>query len=229
MVSCRRCWLAEVWLWLVCVAFEAAIGLFVGWVGCGIDHAHLELQLVSVCLCTWLVCSLWMVMPSLVKMEMVPSSAVLPTLINDVGKSSKVSAWLSNQYLQHSTILIKKLSLCSHHGIITPFLSKYFIFTIDYTVWLTKIRSVLAHSEYAGFWQLFITLPMNRTSDTSSLRVSDGSAVGVKLGRGLFWSNHCGSLKNGRFHWFLNVQCSAYCTDDDKQSNISRSLFLCNR
>ena len=40
-------------------------------------------------------CSLCTVTPSLVKIEMVPSSEVLPTLINDVGKSSKVSAWFA--------------------------------------------------------------------------------------------------------------------------------------
>ena len=36
--------------------------------------------------------SLWTVTPVLVKMEMVPSSAVFPTLMSDVGKSLNVSA-----------------------------------------------------------------------------------------------------------------------------------------
>lgn len=39
--------------------------------------------------------SLWTVTPSLVKIEIVLSSAVLPTLISEVGKSSKVSALLA--------------------------------------------------------------------------------------------------------------------------------------
>ena len=37
--------------------------------------------------------SLWTVTPSLLKIEMVPSSEVLPTLMREVGKSLKVSAW----------------------------------------------------------------------------------------------------------------------------------------
>jgi hypothetical protein len=40
-------------------------------------------------------CSFCTVTPSLVNIEMVPSSEVLPTLISDVGKSSKVSAWFA--------------------------------------------------------------------------------------------------------------------------------------
>ena len=39
--------------------------------------------------------SLWTVTPSLVNMDMVPSSEVLPTLMREVGKLLKVSAWVA--------------------------------------------------------------------------------------------------------------------------------------
>ena len=51
------------------------------------SRASLHMMSISVSLCT--------VTPVLVKMEMVPSAEVFPTLISDVGKLEKVSAFVA--------------------------------------------------------------------------------------------------------------------------------------
>ena len=51
--------------------------------------------------------SLWTVMPSLMKFEIVLSSDVFPTLIRDIGNSLKVSAWaaLGDSYWDGSLVM----------------------------------------------------------------------------------------------------------------------------